>query len=324
MGRPSSGSVRRLPSGQWQARMSHLGQQLTVGAYSSRQEALDAIARFQLASVSKQFTAAAVLLLVADGAASLEEPVGRWIDRCPASWHSITIRHLLTHTAGLPHWDDLPEIPLAGPMDAGTELSIFQRAPLRREPGRSWYYSSPGYVLLAHIVQRAAGCPYAQFLAERLFEPLGLSSTFAGNGAGEDRVATGHESGEPVASAELDVVGMGAGDVWSTAEDVLRWDAALEEASFLSVDALRMMFAMQTPVDASSVPHSFPVQGYGFGWFVGRVFDRRAAFHGGQNAGFRALNLVLPDDQLRLVVLSNEETTDVDQVAIELLRPLLG
>jgi CubicO group peptidase (beta-lactamase class C family) len=138
---------------------------------------------FQLASVSKQFTAAAVLLLAADGALSLEEPVGRWIEDCPASWHSITTQHLLTHPAGLPHWDDLPDIPLDGNVDAGAELSIFQQAPLRSEPGRSWYYSSPGYVVLAHIVQRAADIPYSQFLAERIFEPLGLTSTFAGNGA---------------------------------------------------------------------------------------------------------------------------------------------
>jgi CubicO group peptidase (beta-lactamase class C family) len=280
--------------------------------------------RFQLASVSKQFTAAAVLLLSESGAVSLDDAASRWIERCPASWRSITIRHLLTHTAGLPTWCDLPEIALTEQMAASVELSAFKRAALRSEPGRSWYYSSPGYVLLAHIVQCAADRPYAQFLAERLFSPLGLTSTFAGNGVGEDRLAVGHEDGKVVESAELDVVSMGAGDIWSTAADVLRWDAALVEGSPLNADSADLMFSIQTPVDAPSVPHDFSVDGYGFGWFVGSVLNHDAAFHGGQNAGFRALNLVMAEERLRLVILSNEETTEVDQIAVELLTDLFG
>lgn len=117
--------------------------------------------RFQIASVSKQFTAAALLLLVDRGVLSVDDAVHRWLDGCPASWNSITVHHLLTHTAGLVHWRHIPDLDLTAPIAAEEELRIFQGAPLLSAPGERYSYSSPGYVLIAHIVERAADQPYA-------------------------------------------------------------------------------------------------------------------------------------------------------------------
>ncbi|HKC19855.1 MAG TPA: serine hydrolase domain-containing protein, partial [Candidatus Dormibacteraeota bacterium] len=194
--------------------------------------------RFQLASVSKAFTAAAILLLVDGGKLSVADPLSRYLDRCPVSWNQITIHHLLCHTAGLPHWRDLPAIALTEFMSPEDELNIFRESPLRSAPGSAWYYSSPGYVLLAHVVQSVADKPYREFLEQRIIQPLQLNETFAGNAGERPRLAVGHLEGNEVPSFELDTVGMGAGDVWSTVGDLVRWDDMLFDTNFLT-DASR-------------------------------------------------------------------------------------
>jgi CubicO group peptidase (beta-lactamase class C family) len=209
-------------------------------------------------------------------------------------------------------------------MDAEAELRLFQATPLRSPPGDSWYYSSPGYVLLAHIVQRAAHQPYRLFLDEHLFEPLGMASTFAGNASGRDRLACGHSDGAPVPSFELDVVGMGAGDVWSTVADVARWDTALAAGAVLGDVSRQAMLNSQAVVAGSAAEEMglLTVDGYGYGLFIGTALGRRVIYHPGDNAGFVALNAWFPDDDLRLVVLSNEETTDLEALLPDLLAEL--
>jgi CubicO group peptidase (beta-lactamase class C family) len=117
---------------------------------------------------------------------------------------------------------------------------------------------------------------------------------------------------------------MGAGDLWSTAEDVLRWDRALMGQRLIREPSLDMMLAPQVPVDDPTGTPALSVTGYGFGWFVGSASGHRAVLHPGDNAGCVSLNLVLPDDDIRLVILSNEGTTRADQIAVQLLEPLVG
>ena len=185
--------------------------------------------RFQIASVSKQFTAAAILLLADRGVLLVDDLVRNWLEGGPASWNGMTVHHLLTHTAGLVHWQQIPELDLTAPIEADQLLRIFRGVPLLSAPGEHYSYSSPGYVLLAHIVERAAGQPYASFLHREIFAPAGMGATFAGNSRGRSGVAVGHHSGEIVASFELDILGMGAGDLWSTVGDLTRlgWGAGV-------------------------------------------------------------------------------------------------
>ncbi len=167
--------------------------------------------RFQIASVSKQFTAAAIMLLADRGRLSVDDGVHRWLDGCPASWRSMTIG-LVSHTAGLVHWLDLPGLDLTRPIAADEELRFFADAPLHSAPGQRFSYSSPGYVLLAWIVERAADQGYASFLAREIFEPLEMTGSFAGNGDREPGLAAGHRAGHRAASSfELDTARDGRG-----------------------------------------------------------------------------------------------------------------
>jgi CubicO group peptidase (beta-lactamase class C family) len=266
--------------------------------------------RFQIASVSKQYTAAAILLLAERRRLSVDDAVGRWLDGCPASWDSMTVGHLLSHTAGLVHWTDLPGLDLSRPMAADEELRLFADAALLSAPGQRFSYSSPGYVLLAWIVERAADQPYASFLAREIFEPLAMAASFAGNGDAVPGLAAGHRAGTPVASFELATVGMGAGDVWSTVGDLARWDRAVASGRIMAGPSRRAMLSVQAAIDDRD--EVIRTEGYGYGCFVGRAYGgRRVIYHTGDNAGFVCVNLWFPDDDVRLVVASNEETTDL-------------
>jgi CubicO group peptidase (beta-lactamase class C family) len=156
--------------------------------------------------VSKQFTAAAVLLLAQRGALSLDDQIGRWIGGCPLSWSEITLHHLLTRTSGLGHWDDYPMIDLAVRVQPAELLETFHLVPPLFTAGGGWHYSSPGYVLLARVVERVADEPYRDALAGKIFAPLGMADTFAGSPADRQDVARGHgRDGWPVPSWDLDV-----------------------------------------------------------------------------------------------------------------------
>ena len=137
-----------------------------------------------------------------------------------------------------------------------------------------------------------------------------MVASFAGNGDGEPGLAAGHRAGTRVASFELDTVGMGAGDVWSTVGDLARWDRALASGRILAESSRRAMLTVQAPIDAPD--GLIRTEGYGYGCFIGRDSGgRRVIYHTGDNAGFVAVNVWFPDDDVRLAVVSNEETTDL-------------
>jgi CubicO group peptidase (beta-lactamase class C family) len=267
--------------------------------------------RFQIASISKQFAAAAVLLLAERGALALDESINRWFAGAPAQWQQITLHHLLTHTSGIGHWSDTPGFEVLRPLDLDERLDLFQRAPLRTKPGAEWHYSSPGYLLVGHIVERAADQPYAAFLTEQIFSPLGLESTSAGHTPNGTGVARGHRDGEPVATWDLTMMA-GTGDIWSTAADIARYTSAVHQGQLLSAESAKALTAPHTVLGAES---------YGYGLYLGTVAGRRAVYHTGDNPGYVSISVWLPDHKTSVVVLSNDETTDVKRLVRDLLPP---
>lgn len=265
--------------------------------------------RFQLASISKQFTAAAILLLVDRGAVTLDDPITRWLPGCPPSWKDISVHHLLCHSSGIGHWGDYPEIDLGRWQHPGDFLTAVQnRAPLF-SPGASFRYSSPGYVLLARIVERASEQHYRSFLDTAVFTPLGLDGTFAGAAGDRPDLAIGYAGNTPTKPFELDSIGMGAGDVWSTVGDVLRWNDALRAGELLT-DATRA--AMVSPQIRCGP--NLPRTSYGYGWLLGPLAGQQARYHDGDNSGFRSMNAWFVATDLRFVLLSNQEHTDQNTI----------
>src|SRR6202041_282689 len=150
-------------------------------------------------------------------------------------------------------------------------------APLLSEPGERFFYSSPAYVVLAHIVERASGQPYGEFVAQEIFGPLGMTATFNGNPRGQAGLAAGRQDGAVGAPFALDTVGMGTGRIAGTGGDLARWDRALAAGELLSEASRRAMFTVQVPIeDDDGVVRT---EGYGYGWFIGSVSGRPAYYH---------------------------------------------
>lgn len=278
--------------------------------------------RFQLASVSKQCAAAAILLLADRGELRLDDRLNGILPGGPSAWDGITIHQLLCHRSGPVHWHQLEDLDLTSSAVSADELlARFRAAPLLSTPGSTYSYSSPGYVLLAHVVEAVAATPYAAFLDREVFGPVGMSSTFAGNAQGSGFAAPLHD-GERVDSFELDVIGMGAGDVWSTADDQATWNATLRHGGLLSEASSLAMCSVQ-----SRMPDridGLDIDGYGYGLVLAHVQGRPIVFHAGDNAGFQSLSAWLPDDDAQAVLLTNDDTTDMMQNGLRLLGELLG
>jgi CubicO group peptidase (beta-lactamase class C family) len=278
--------------------------------------------RFQIASVSKQLTAAAILRLVDRQVLSLSDHLVDVLDGCPASWKGISIHHLLCHTSGLVHWSGLADLDLTAALPVDELLASFFEAPLLSEPGERYAYSSPGYVLLAHVVERASGTPYRTFLAAEVLAPAGMEHTFVGNAGAAHDVASPLHQGERVRSFELDVTGMGAGDVWSTVVDLAVWDDAIRSGLVLSDESRVQMFTTHAVPDESVA--GVTIEGYGYGWLFADVGGHRITFHTGDNAGFQSINAFLDDDDATFVALTNDTATNLLGVALELLVIAIG
>ena len=271
--------------------------------------------QFRLASVSKQFTAAALLLLVEEGRLGLGDAVRDWLPTLPAAVEGVTLRHLLTHTSGLADFETLIEPERREPLSDADVLRLIERAPhLQFPPGTRFCYSNTGYILLALVIERAARCRYASFLRERIFEPLGMRHAIA-HEAGASVVAHrayGHtwdgcawqRTDQSLTSATL-----GDGGVYASVEELALWQAAIDGGRLLP--AARWQEALSAAVATGELGI-----GYGFGWRVGHG----SAWHSGETVGFRTFILRLLEPRLTVIVLTNRSAPSPYPLAAALAR----
>lgn len=306
---------------------------------------------FRLASLSKQFTAAAVLLLAQDGRLRLDHPVRRWLPRLPASADGVTLHHLLSHTSGLYDYEDLMpadfngqvrdadvlcllatgaacpgtgEAPGHATNDAAAHVAdaaakpqvsgVSAAAPDTTRgapyfaPGTAYRYSNSAYALLSLVVEQASGMPYPDFLRAHIFQPLGMDHTVAFVD-GVNRVDTrawGHSadgddgwrrSDQSTTSAVL-----GDGGIYSSIDDLAKWDAALHDDRLLSDESRALAFSPQT----TTATGEDDVDAYGYGW---RLHDG-LQWHSGETMGFRNVILRWPAQRLTVVLLSNRNAPE--------------
>lgn len=277
---------------------------------------------FQVASVSKQFTAATALLLAEDGLLSLTDPVAKWRPEWPARWSDVTLHQLLTHTAGVGHWEDVLPGGVEDLPPRPEVLRAVAGAPfLDSPPGCPFRYSSPGYLVAADVLQRAAGVPYERLVSERVFRPLGMTSTSSVRRPAGG-VTDGLRDGEPARVFRDLSVMAGTGEVWSTVGDLTRYSEALRSGRLLGPASLRATYtphAAVSNVDGADMR----AESYGYGTFLGTVAGHRARFHPGDNWGYRSFHGWLPDLDVTVAVLSNDEATDAGAVAAALVRTAL-
>jgi len=258
---------------------------------------------FEIGSITKQFVAAAVMTLVEQGKINLDEPASRYLSDLPPAWHAVTVRQLLTHTSGIPDFEEILGYgAYRTPTTAPQLIAVAAAKPMDFPPGAQWHYSNTGYYLLGLIIEKVSGAPYVTLIENRILEPAGMTRTrssvpteiIAGRASGyalEDHRIVNRDAIQPTA------VG-GAGDLVSTTGDLVKWNAMLDAQSVLATESYAQIWSNQALADGSP-------SGYGFGWFVSPVRGHRAQEHSGGTAGFSSDILRLPDDRVTVIVLTN-------------------
>jgi CubicO group peptidase (beta-lactamase class C family) len=257
--------------------------------------------KFLIGSVTKQFTAVAVLMLAERGKLSVEDSICKYIAECPAMWQPITIQQLLTHTSGLP---DATAFRSADPADSSPAAGLverFKKRELAFKPGEKFGFSNPGYIFLGHIIERVSGKSYEAFLKENIFEPLKLANT--GYGKPIEIIkhrASGYNrrGSENVNAPYFDISAHHAsGALYSTVDDLYAWDQSLSTGKLISQKSLDEMMK--------------PRQGnYGYGVFIEDRFNLRRVSHAGDMPGFNCFIARYPEQKALVIVLSNYAGTN--------------
>jgi CubicO group peptidase (beta-lactamase class C family) len=268
---------------------------------------------FQSGSVGKQFTAMAVLMLAESGKLSLDDPISKHFPGSPAKWRPITVRHLLTHTSGIKDWEGLKYLDLRRDYTEDELVKIAMGLPLDFPPGTQWSYSNTAYVLLGILVHKASGQFYGDLLQDRVFRPLGMTSTRIINEADivpnraagyvlEKGILKNQEWVSPSLNTTAD------GSLYLTVLDIAKWDAALYGSSLVRPETLKQAFMPVRLANGSS-------HDYGFGWDLNEQRGHRLIEHGGSWQGFRSAIARYVDDSLGVFVLANLAEAEPETMA---------
>ncbi len=256
---------------------------------------------FEIGSVSKQITAAAVMLLVEEGKLNLDEKISKYLPNTPEAWKNVTVKNLLTHTSGIKSYTGLSGFDLTKRLKRDEFIKAIGAFPLEFEPGERWNYSNSGYNLLGFIIESITGKSYWDFVQTKIFKPLGMTKT-----ADRDpqfivpNRADGYEwENNKLVGRDYDLTDVfSAGAIVSTVLDLAKWDAALRGDDFLKPASKAQIW---TPVRFNN-GKPYP---YGFGWNVTEFRGHKLVSHGGQTAGFAANISRYVDDNLTVIVLTN-------------------
>ncbi len=256
---------------------------------------------FEIGSVSKQMTAAGIMLLVEDGKVGLDEKISKYLPNTPDAWKEVTVRNLLTHTSGVKSYSSLEGFELSQRMKVTDFIQKLSPHPLDFTPGERNIYSNSGFNLLAYIIETQSGKTYLEYMRERIFRPLGMTKT--GDRDPQYIIpnrATGYEwrvdrlTGRDWSLTDL----MGAGSIVSTISDLVKWNAALSGTTFLKPESKREIWKQFTFNDGN-------LSQYGFGWRISDIRGHKLIGHTGQTAGFGAANFRYVDDNVFVIVLTN-------------------
>jgi len=267
--------------------------------------------KFRIGSITKQYTAASILLLEERGKLKVDDPVKQYLPDAPAAWDRITIFNLLTHTSGIPNFTSMPSYRPMEPFPATPEkvVATFRDKPLDFAPGEKFSYSNSGYILLGYVLEKVTGASYESFVQQNLFTPAGMkdsgydsnSAVIAHRAAGYTTAATGFSNAGFVHMT----IPFSAGALYSTAEDLLRWEQALFGGKLLTPPSLKKM---TTPFKGD----------YAFGLVVRTENGRTSISHNGGIEGFNTALAYYPETKTTVVVLGNVNGTAPDEIVAKL------
>ncbi len=260
---------------------------------------------FQSGSVGKQFTAAGILLLVEDGTLELDDAITKYLPEGERAWRGVTVRHLLTHTSGIPEYeeDDSALVDLRHDYTEDSLVKLAAGLPLDFPPGTHWSYSNTGFMLLGVIIHRVSGTFYGDLLAQRVFRPLGMRTArviseadIVANRSAGYRLVDGQLKNQEWVAPSLNTTADGA--LYLSVRDLVAWDRGLTEGRILTSKSRAAMWTPAKLKDDGGVD-------YGFGWSVAPYRGHRAIGHTGSWQGFKAMIQRFPDDSLTVILFAN-------------------
>jgi D-alanyl-D-alanine carboxypeptidase len=258
---------------------------------------------FEIGSITKQITAAGILLLAQEGKLSVDDRIAAHLPDTPSAWTNVTIRHLLTHTSGIKSYTGLDGFQLTRHLTQPQFIRLIGREPMEFAPGESWKYCNTGFSLLGYIIENVSRKNYWDFMNERVFRPSGMNAT-------TNRLpaliipnrASGYEQTNGVhINRDYDLTEVfSAGAIASTVGDLAKWNAALDSDRLLNPTTKEQMW---TPAKLNSGKATK----YGFGWFIDTVDGHKNIGHSGSTSGFSASIQRFPDDKLAIIILTNTD-----------------
>jgi CubicO group peptidase (beta-lactamase class C family) len=273
--------------------------------------------KFHLASITKQFTATAILMLQERGKLNVQDPICKYLADCPAAWQQVTIHHLLTHSSGIPNFTDFPDWlqTRAQPSTFASTVLRFKDKPLDFQPGEKYNYSNSGYILLGYIIEKISGRTYEGFLRDSIFVPLRMLNT----GYDDNKVLIEHRaigySREGIRLVRAPYLNMStvkaAGGLYSTVEDLFIWSQALDTEKLLSKKSLDAMFTIYKG-------------DYGYGWHIDKQFNRDRANHGGVQIGFKTNIDRYLGHRVSIIILSNFDDAFINSASRDLAAIVFG
>jgi CubicO group peptidase (beta-lactamase class C family) len=275
---------------------------------------------FEIGSITKQFTGAAVALLAAEGKLSPADPIAKHLDGVPEAWRGITVEHLLTHSSGIRNYLDVPgmfeETTRAGVTHDSVARMMLDRLPLEFAPGETWTYSNSAYLLLGRIAEKASGQDYWRLLDDRIFRPLGMRATRSSdpNAIVPGRAAGYAWNGERLERRPaLTESAFAAGSLLSTVLDLAKWDAGLLAGRPLDAATLERLWTPRPAAGGAPAPFA-----YGYGWFVETRHGRRVVLHDGGTPGFSSVIYRAVDDRTTVILLTNHADVVLEHLAVEI------
>lgn len=268
---------------------------------------------FRLASLTKQFTAMAILLLVERKDLSLDEHLPDFFPECPSSWEKITVRQLLSHTSGLLDYEDLIPAGTTLPVrDADVLRLLLERRETYFPPASKYRYSNSGYALLALIVEARAGLRFATFLHQNIFRPLNMETTLAyecgisevrHRAYGYARRGARFERDDQSLTSSV----LGDGGIYSSTSDLAKWDQGLYTEDLISAQTRELAFTGVTPTERAGTE-------YGFGWFIGGYHGLKEVWHYGETVGFTTRISRFPEKQFTSIILANRSEAKIGTI----------
>jgi CubicO group peptidase (beta-lactamase class C family) len=280
---------------------------------------------YQLQSITKSFIACGIMLLVEDGKLALDDKITKYLSGLPQAWSEVTVRQMLTHTSGIPSFvqdqgGGAAIVAFAQKTDSSEQIIGWAAArPLKFAPGEGRKYSSTGYHLLGMIIEKVSGKPWGQFLHDRIFAPLGMTSTrvYSHDDIIPNRASGYNHFGDvPVNGLVFTpaIMESAAGGLVSTVEDMARWEIALEKGTILKPSTLALM-AVPIKLKNDSIVQANDGTRYGLGWDLPTFNGHRAMAHGGDHVtGFTANFARFTDDKLAVIVLTNLMPLDIGDI----------